>query len=373
MTGAVAKQIHYLTGPTGLFAIFTIENGEVETLNYILKDHLGSLTHVLDQNGNLLEEQNFDAWGRRRNPQTWTYHNVPETHLFDRGYTMHEHLDAFKLINMNGRMYDPVVGRFLSVDPFVQFPEYSQSYNRYTYALNNPLKYTDPSGFFLDWFINEKTGDIYYNSTYGKNDAGKIEGKGWVWFGDDDVFGDNAYSVIWQNKYLWSDYHETNKTYNKSIIRNDSKLVSFNVDASFKGQNALTFMKRMGYEFKPKVYRVHEIIKTVYYPDAILITQKYKLLEERHVVSMQYVPGAFSLKESLVKNYQTPNYGKLSKYTWFDPSFSFTDETWKEYQDIYSEGFYIDKYINKALKYMQESGIPYKDILEEFWEQKLLK
>ncbi|MCF6169675.1 MAG: hypothetical protein L3J66_01685 [Bacteroidales bacterium] len=83
----------------------------------IHKDHLGSLTHVLDENSNLIEEQNFDAWGRRRNPQTWTYENVQENYLFDRGFTLHEHLDGFKLINMNGRMYDPVVARFLSVDP----------------------------------------------------------------------------------------------------------------------------------------------------------------------------------------------------------------------------------------------------------------
>ncbi len=50
---------------------------------------------------------------------------------------------------MNGRVYDPQLGRFLSADPFVQLPANSQSYNRYSYALNNPLKYTDPSGYFF--------------------------------------------------------------------------------------------------------------------------------------------------------------------------------------------------------------------------------
>jgi RHS repeat-associated protein len=47
---------------------------------------------------------------------------------------------------MNGRLYDPVVGKFLSPDPFVQNPSFSQSYNRYSYCLNNPLKFTDYSG-----------------------------------------------------------------------------------------------------------------------------------------------------------------------------------------------------------------------------------
>jgi hypothetical protein len=47
---------------------------------------------------------------------------------------------------MNARLYDPALGRFLSPDPFVQAPDFSQSYNRYSYCLNNPLRYTDPSG-----------------------------------------------------------------------------------------------------------------------------------------------------------------------------------------------------------------------------------
>ena len=53
-------------------------------------------------------------------------------------------------INMNGRVYDPLVGRFISPDPFVQMPDYSQSYNRYSYAFNNPLRFSDPSGFFAE-------------------------------------------------------------------------------------------------------------------------------------------------------------------------------------------------------------------------------
>jgi len=51
---------------------------------------------------------------------------------------------------MNARLYDPAIGRFLSPDPYVQAPGFSQSFNRYSYCFNNPLKYTDPDGeFFL--------------------------------------------------------------------------------------------------------------------------------------------------------------------------------------------------------------------------------
>ncbi len=66
--------------------------------------------------------------------------------LLGRGYTGHELLPWFGLINMNARLYDPQVGRFLSADPYVQAPDFTQAFNRYSYALNNPLKDTDETG-----------------------------------------------------------------------------------------------------------------------------------------------------------------------------------------------------------------------------------
>jgi RHS repeat-associated protein len=68
----------------------------------------------------------------------------------DRGFTSHEFLKYFNLYNMNGRMYDPLVGRFISPDPFVQAPSNTQSMNRYTYCMNNPLVYVDYNGY--TWF-----------------------------------------------------------------------------------------------------------------------------------------------------------------------------------------------------------------------------
>jgi len=122
-------------------------NGENDTMYYVHKDYLGSYDVITNEGGHVLERLSFDPWGRRRNPADWTFDNVPANHLFDRGYTGHEHLDVFSLINMYGRAYDPWLGRFLSPDPVVQSPGYSQSYNRYSYCFNNPLKYTDPIGY----------------------------------------------------------------------------------------------------------------------------------------------------------------------------------------------------------------------------------
>ncbi len=71
---------------------------------------------------------------------------TPFNGWFTRGYTGHEHLYKQDLINMNGRMYDPIAGRMLSPDNYVQDPTSLHSFNRYSYVINNPLKYTDPSG-----------------------------------------------------------------------------------------------------------------------------------------------------------------------------------------------------------------------------------
>jgi len=142
----ITKYFHYLVGGDGVFAILQTE-GDVSNLNYIHKDYQGSYNVITDANGAKLETLSFDPWGRRRNPTTWSFTNVPTSFLFDRGYTGHEHLDNFGLINMNGRVYDPAIARFLSPDPILQNPGYTQSHNRYSYCLNNPLKYTDPSGY----------------------------------------------------------------------------------------------------------------------------------------------------------------------------------------------------------------------------------
>ncbi len=61
----------------------------------------------------------------------------------------HEQLDSVCLVYMNGRVFDPEIGRFLSADPFIQDATNSQALNAYSYVLNNPLSFTDPSGFFF--------------------------------------------------------------------------------------------------------------------------------------------------------------------------------------------------------------------------------
>ena len=58
-------------------------------------------------------------------------------------------VNDFEAIHMGGRTYNPILGRFMQADPFIQAPGNLQSFNRYSYVLNNPMSYTDPSGYFF--------------------------------------------------------------------------------------------------------------------------------------------------------------------------------------------------------------------------------
>jgi RHS repeat-associated protein len=131
---------------SGVFG-FHRETGSTDSIYYVIRDHLGSIMTVVGEDGNAREFFSYDAWGRRRDASDWTYDSTLTANYTTRGYTGHEHIDETYLINMNGRVYDPLVGLFLSPDPILQEPMNPLNYNRYSYVLNNPLKYTDPSGY----------------------------------------------------------------------------------------------------------------------------------------------------------------------------------------------------------------------------------
>ena len=152
--------VHYIRAGGAAVAIFTrTDDGSAATdkTRWLHKDHLGAIDLVTDEAGLITETRSFDAWGKPRNAD-WTPAPIdPPLAETPRGFTGHEHIQTVGLIHMNGRVYDPVIGRFLSADPIVQAPANTQSHNRYSYVLNNPLSFTDPSGF---WSLRNLLGEI---------------------------------------------------------------------------------------------------------------------------------------------------------------------------------------------------------------------
>ncbi|AZZ96610.1 RHS repeat-associated core domain-containing protein [Pseudoalteromonas sp. R3] len=140
-------------------------NGQA-SMQWLFTDHQGSVVAITDNAGKFLKRFKYDVFGKQseivRPPNSdasyanWStasmgiFTRVPAN---SRSYTGHEPITLGgdnRIIHMNGRVYDADTGRFMQADPFVQAPNNLQNYNAYTYVLNNPLSYTDPSGYIFD-------------------------------------------------------------------------------------------------------------------------------------------------------------------------------------------------------------------------------
>jgi len=169
---------HFISGGSGPVAVYTRKSSGVNEIHYLTRDHLGSVDSVTTGTGAVEVRLSFASFGQRRKEAGWSGNPTSGdwTEIADstrRGYTTHEMLDNLSLVHMNGRVYDPVVGRFLSADPYIQAPGFTQSFNRYSYTWNNPLSFTDPSGFFEEYAkVVCKDGCYSYPGGYAWHDVG---------------------------------------------------------------------------------------------------------------------------------------------------------------------------------------------------------
>jgi RHS repeat-associated protein len=130
--------------------------GGTATTSYFHADHLGSISVITDQSGNVLERLSYDAWGKRRFANGADDPSGSITSQTTRGFTNQEELGVSGLVHLNGRIYDPLLGRMTSADPTVPDPLNAQAWNRYSYVGNDPLTFTDPSGFsWLSHFFHQ--------------------------------------------------------------------------------------------------------------------------------------------------------------------------------------------------------------------------
>jgi RHS repeat-associated protein len=107
------------------------------TLSYTLQDHLGSTSASTNSSGVSTSTIKYFPFGATRS----TSGTLPT----DKEFTG-QRLDSTGLYYYGARYYDPMIGRFISPDTIVPDPTNPQALNRYSYVLNNPLKYTDPTG-----------------------------------------------------------------------------------------------------------------------------------------------------------------------------------------------------------------------------------
>ncbi|WP_169337027.1 RHS repeat domain-containing protein [Algicola sagamiensis] len=165
-TGKTLPDLGWETYYVGSIAIKKFADGRDDTIRVMHSDALGSTTAVTDENGVVVSQSLFDPFGKRQDviassSKIDQYQPMEE----NRGFTGHEEINRTGIIHMNGRIYDMDVGRFMQADPFIQYPSDTQGYNRYAYVQNNPLKFTDPSGFLFKKLLNV---------------AGELTGAKWV-------------------------------------------------------------------------------------------------------------------------------------------------------------------------------------------------
>jgi RHS repeat-associated protein len=149
----VTEYRHRIGGQGGTVAIYTRRSSGSPAISnyYVLRDHLGSPETITDGGGGVLAKLSFAAYGERRDATDWdgpigAGALATLGGLTREGYTGHGQLDAVGLVHMGGRVYDPLIGRFLSRDPLLALG-HGQGPNSYAYTWNNPLRYVDPTGY----------------------------------------------------------------------------------------------------------------------------------------------------------------------------------------------------------------------------------
>jgi len=151
------------------------------------------------------------------------------------------------------RGYYPASGRFMTVDPLC---EKYYSISPYAYCAGNPVRYIDPNG--MDWFVNNHTGSLYYNNTYGKNDLSKIEGDSWSWLGPNDMFMQDKDDINNSDQRLVAKNGGKIETSQNNPLSTDDDELIMTLDIE-NPKDAEEFMNNRGYEEKPTKVLAEEL------------------------------------------------------------------------------------------------------------------
>jgi RHS repeat-associated protein len=167
--GTTTDERHLIVANGVAVAQYTTRSSGASDTRYFYRDALGSITLIANEAGTVTERFSYDAHGKRRFPNgADDSGNTLNATATDLGYTGHEQLEEIGLIHMNGRLYDPRIGRFISADPIGESSKVPGGLNRYSYVFNNPFKFVDPTGYtscsgivrcWVQWIMGGSPGD----------------------------------------------------------------------------------------------------------------------------------------------------------------------------------------------------------------------
>ena len=214
--------------------------GDNNAVFYYHSNHLSSTMYVTDMQQSVVQSFLYAPYGEI----------ISE-------YNTHAMGEAFPKYSFNAKELDEETGMyyyearyyapptFISRDPLMSEKHWLTPYH---YCSNNPVGRVDPTGMMDDWYENELTGEVFYNSQMGRNDAGKgnMTGEGWQWMGDNNMFDEVNDAFVNDNlDFLYSNGGQFSP-YN-SITTGGPEYV---YEMRFGG-NSEAFMSKMGYDKKP--------------------------------------------------------------------------------------------------------------------------
>ena len=174
--GATVTKYYYLGGQRIAMRVQGDPDPAKNGIFYLHADHpslrsgqaLGSASLTTNQSGAVVAQQRYYPYGEVR----WSSGTMPT----DRTFTGQQILPSTGgLMYYGARFYSPAIGRFLSADTIVPSPGNPQDWNRYAYARNDPLKYTDPSGHWTEEQLEEYLGENWRDTYFGQE--GAFEGR----------------------------------------------------------------------------------------------------------------------------------------------------------------------------------------------------
>ena len=260
------KEYNTLNGNVALTALSRVHNAEgyVENITstpnyyYFRKDHLGNNREVwLANSDTTIQRTQYYPSGL-----PWAESEGQEVQ--NKKYNGKEWIEMHGLdeYDSQARMYYPAIMRTTTLDPLAE-KYYSMS--PYAWCGNNPVNRIDPDG--MDWFENQKTGAMYYNSTYGQDDVGKqgMSGEGWSWLGANGMFMKD--SKDFENSDV-AILGKNGGNFGTDLVWDGKgfKSIAYNT-LSMDSKTATKVLSGLGYEQKPLVANVHTINNTYTHPD----------------------------------------------------------------------------------------------------------
>ncbi|WP_371184598.1 RHS repeat domain-containing protein [Xanthomonas sacchari] len=182
-----------------------------ETVEYVHTDALGTPIAITDASGNLIETSEYEPYGKLLNrPVT----DGP-------GFTGHVQDAATGLTYMQQRYYDPVIGRFLSVDPVTVNLKSGSGFNRYVYGNNNPYRFFDPDGRCVGSHISDRDGRCPGSDSYTTTPGAESKNSN----------SQQKISVMgnWQQPARWEDWYGRPLTFGEKEAAKD-EFPNINVD-----------------------------------------------------------------------------------------------------------------------------------------------